>query len=361
MVAIISGQEGAVKSDLLDNSERLLTNGFWVRQFPDIVNEGTDEERRFQFRTSLKQFMEHLDAMQPIAWWTEWDGDREVLRIEELRYTQQNFIGIRYGVITQGKFQYIRAGQIRRSVLSKNFYSKIIIGSSKGGADYEEVYGLQSVCGRSDWSTVNNRNFSEYRKTSPYRLGDIDVELPRRKLFRDFPEEDTRFDDDILVLDCKLVGGEYYLKKWDDIFDSVPTNVYKPETAYNLGLTPRQLLLNHGYVLNTALYHKPGQITFSSSNCNSSFSYTKGGVTVDEATPILHSDLERPKVKPIAWEFVLPVSQDLEDQVIGFQNGIPNWFGLVAVDTGNDGIVYMRLISMDTNKEGQHNLIEAFV
>ena len=75
---------------------------------------------------------------------------------------------------------------------------------------------------------------------------------------------------------------------------------------------------------------------------------------------ISHTLLEKPRVKPKSVDFTLAVDQALEDQITGTTNGVPNWFGLVAVDTGQN-IEYMRLIKADTNKEGKHTLIEAFL
>ncbi len=378
LVAKITGERNCFKSDLIetgDQSNRLLTQGYWVRGFPDIVNEGTEEERKIQFKTSLEDLFKHFDTLEPIAWWTEKVGNKEVVRLEPLKYTQQNFIGVQYGqFVTDNsgnkRVVYIQASDIKRKNLKDNFYSKIIIGSDKGGENYEEIAGLQSISGKAEFATINPTD-STYERLSPYALGDIDHELPRRKPFENYPDEDTKYDSIISCLDCKVIGGKYYLKKWQDVYESAPTGIYRVNSAYNLEFTPARLLLKHGFVINAGLYHyQLEKIRFSSSNCNSSFISKKASETftlkespeeTDTDYGIEHAWLEKPRVKPKSVDFTLQVEQELEDQITGIHSsGAPNWFGLVAVDTGST-IEYMRLVKADTNKEGKHKLVEAYV
>ena len=366
LVSAITGQKDSFRSSLLEiggrHEHKLLTQGFWVRQFPDIVKEGTEEERRIQFSTSFGDFIKHLNAIEPIAWWIEVEGDKEVLRVESIKETQQNFIGARYGKQGLVKFIYAQASKIKRKVLKKNFYSKIEIGSSKGGEGYDEVFGLQSFCGKAEYSTINP-SVSVYSSLSPYRLGDIDVELPRRKPFENYPDTDTQYDSDIMALDCKKIGATYSLKSWQDDYESAPLNIYDPDSAFNLGFSPAQLLLNHGFEINVGLYHYPEEsLYFSQSNCNSSLSTKKiDEDLLEEGKSIPHSRLEAPRISPKSVEFNLKVTQEIEDQITGSRSdGTPNWHGLIAVNTGTT-IEFMRLVEVDTNKEGKHKLVEAFI
>ncbi len=364
LVSMITGKKNIFRSSLFDDGGKyenhLISYGFYIRQFPDIVNEGTDEERSIPFNTSLKEFLENWDAIDPIAYWVEKEGNYEVFRVESLKYTQQNFVGIKYG-ITKNKFDYITAQKVKRSDLEDNYYSALEFGSSEGGSGYEEVYGLQSISGLASWTTYNTGN-SVYSKVSPWALGDVDVELPRRKQFEDYPETDTKYDEVKNVIVCKNVNGSYYVKKWQDDFEEAPKNIYRPNSAFNLTLTPLDFLYNHGFVINVGLYHNSGEaIRGYSSNCNGSFTSKKiGGIELVQKEEIPHSRLEKPRVKPRSVDFNLPVDLEIEQQITGSTNGIPNWFGLVAVQTKN-GVEYMRLVKVDTNKEGSHKLVEAFV
>lgn len=364
LLYIITGKKNLVRSELLETgelSEDIISNGFYIRQFPDVMNEGTDEERKTQFNISLEQILQHIEALQPKAWWVEKIGLTEYFRLEKYSYTQQNTISIPFGDRNkEGFIQYIEASDVKREVLGKNFYSKLELGSEKGGDDYEEVNGLRSINGKANFSTINKNNDSTYSKLSPFRLGDVDVELPRRKPYSLYPEEDTRYDSDIMCIRCKLVSNKYVVKKWQDIYELAPTGIYRPDSAYNLDITPARLLLKHSANINAALYHYPnGNIVFASSNCNSSFQSKKEGEEILKEDGVLpHARLNKPTVRPYTLECNAPVSQELEDLITGTKNGIKNWFGIVALKTGAD-IEYFRLIKSDVNKEGKHKFIEA--
>lgn len=373
LVAKITGQSDAFYSSTMEEGGiwegHLVTNGFWARNFPDVIQEGTDEERKIQFTTSLEDFLKHLYAIRPIAWWVEKFGNKERMRVELLSYTQQNFVGIKYAEISEDEYgkkttTYLQpSSDIKRKTLKDNFYNSIILGSDKGGEDYEEVAGLQSISGKASWSTINNKSEAKYEYLSPYRLGDVDRELARRKPFSDFGDEDTQYDSDLMVIDCKIQGGVHYIKKWQDYgFAQAPKNVYKVDTASNLEFTPANFFLNHSSEINVGLYHYTlDNIYFNSSNCNSSFESQKiGDDVLREDAPIPHSRLDKPRIRPVSVDFDLEVSDELEEVIIGETKGIPNWFGVVAVDTGN-GIEYFRLVKVDTNKEGKHKLVEAYL
>jgi len=365
LLYIITGRNNLVDSELLTTGELsgdLLSNGFWIRNFPDIINEGTDEERATPFNVSLEQVLSHIEALLPKAWWTEKKGLTEYLRLEEYAYTQRDTITIPFGEKdAEGNIIYVEASDIKREVLGKNFYSNIEIGSEKGGDDYEEVNGLRSVTGKAYFSTINKNNDSTYSKLSPFRLGDVDVELPRRKPYELYPEEDTRYDSDIMCIRCRKVGNSYVVNKWQDVpYETAPTGIYRPNSAYNLDISPARLVLKHGSNINSALYHYPIEsLVFASSNCNSSFkSKIAGQATLSEDGLIPHSILDKPTVRPFSLDCNAPVSQELEDIITGSTNGINNWFGIVALKTGVD-IEYFRLIKSDVNKEGKHKFIEA--
>lgn len=366
LLYMITGVDNLVVSDLLTTgslSEDTLLNGFWARAFPDVVNSGTDEERKIQFNVSLDDVLDHIEAIIPKAWWVEKIGNQEYFRIEPYSYTQQNFDGIKFGDKDEnGKVIYLEAENIKRKVLGKNFFSTLLFGSEKGGDNYEEVFGLRSINGKASFSTINIKNKSEYSVLSPFRMGDVDVEIPRRKPYSLYPEEDTRYDSDIMCIRSKKTGAFYSVKKWQDVFESSPTGLYRPNSAYNLDITPARLLLNHGSKINAGLVHHPNEsIVWAESNCNSSFrSKVSGEDILAEDGIIPHSRLDSPTIKPWSVECTASVSQEVEDLITGKTNGVFNWFGFFVIKTPN-GIERFRLIKSDLNKEGKHKLIEAFI
>ena len=373
------GESGLFKSDLFGEGGEmesvLKTNGFYVRQFPDVLNEGTEEERKIQFKTSLKKQIEAFEAITPLAWWIEPFEDKEVLRIEKLSYTQQNFIGIYCGELdSNNRISYIPPQKLLRVTAPKMYFSSATIGSSKTGKNYKDFFGLTAFCGNADFSFVNDKAPNPYIRLTEDRTGDIDVEITRRKPFENYPDRDTDMDDDIFFLDCKLQGSYYTLKKWQDIYEVAPRNIYRPDSAYNLAFTPARLLLNHGYVINAGLRKAPNEfIRWSSSNCNSSLITKKtgenelyesppdplpSGSAIDDFS-IPHTILDNARVTPMRAKFTMPVPLELEQQINAYNpDGIPNWYGLVAVSV-NGSIEYFRFVDVDTNKEGKWQLIEA--
>lgn len=366
LLYIITGIDDLLVSTLLTTgelSEDLITNGFYIRQFPDVVNEGTEEERNIPFNLSLQAIFDHLEALLPKAWWVENTGNQEQLLLEDYAYTQKNEIFIDFGEAdTNGNIVYVEASDIKRKAEGKLFFGKIELGSEKGGDDYEEVVGLRSINGRAEFATINKNSEEVYSKLSPFRLGDVDVELPRRKPYSLYPEEDTRYDSDIMCIRCKKVNNSYVVKKWQDLYEETPTGIYRPDSAYNLDITPARLLLKHGANIATAVYHYPNEkIVFLSSNCNSAFSSKISGEdALKEDQPILNSVLDVPTIKPHIMECTAQITQALEDKITGKTNGIPNWFGRIAINTGTE-IEYFRLMKADPNKEGKLTLIEAYL
>ncbi len=356
LLTMITGEVGRVKSNFMTSgevSEDVLLNGFYIRNFPDIVNEGTEEERKIQFIASFKNAYDSLQAQHPLCWFIEIIGNKEYLRIEKEKYTTQKVNTIRFessGVL-------IPAQKVKRTVLGGNYYTSLNLGSSKGGDGYEEVYGLQSFCGKANFNTDNGGDKEVlYSFLSNFRHGDVDVELCRRKQFQDFAETDTPYDSDIMVIKGKKQGLGYVPKTWQDVYTTKPTGIYDADSAYNFELSPLHLLLNHSYKINVGLVHlTDGNIRWISSNCNSSLITEIG----EESGSIPHSILEKPKVYPMTFDFNLKISQEIEDQITGIGD-FPNWYGLATFKVGNDEIKGY-LIKCDANKEGKNKLIQAYL
>ena len=367
LLYIITGKDNLLVSNLLTTgelSEDLITSGFWARQFPDVINEGTDEERKIPFNLSLAQILDHIEYLVPKAYWVDNPSNQELMYLEPFAYTQQNFEGVHIGTFDDnGNRVYFEANNIKRPTIKKNLYGKIIIGSEKSGGLYEEVVGLRSIIGRAEFTTFNKNSKEKYEKTTPFRCADIDIEIPRRMPFELFPEEDTRYDSDICMIRAKKVGSSYALKRWQDAFVSAPTGIYRPNSAYNLEITPAQQLLAHGRNIATAVYRYPAEkIVLASSNSNTAYKSQKTGEELlGEDVPILNTRLGVPHTKPRMMECNVQITQEIEDILTSAnKDGVPNWFGLIVVNTGQIN-EFFRLKEADPNKEGTLKLVEAYL
>lgn len=371
LIANATGKTGRFKSNLFETGKwSLLAVApiWWIRQFPDIVNEGGEEERRIQATTSLQDAFDSYSAVEPLAWWPERVGADEVMRIELLSYTQQNFIGIHYGTTGAGLVEYLEVQNLTSKTLPDNFFKTITVGAEIGGDGYEEVQGLQSVGGQATFKTILTKGTTDYVKLSKYAMAAEYAEIPRRKPYQKFPDEDTRYDSAWQFLDLKIVNDTYRLRKWQDDFETVPTGIYRPDSAWNLRLTPAQCLLRHDFIMKAGLYHVKyanKNIRWISSDCNSSLITKKAGEDeLVEDGLINHTRLGQATIIPKLDEFNLEVDYDIEKQITGTTliNGeyVPNWFGLVAYK--KNGVVnYGRLTKVDTNKSGTHEIVQAFI
>ena len=258
IIANATGKQMRFKSNLFSTGKwkhLAVAPVYWIRQFPDIVNEGTDEERRIQAKTSLSDAYTSYSAIEPLAWWIERVNDVEVMRIELLSYTQQNFASIHYGTTADSLVTYLEVSDLKSKTLPNNFFKTLKLGAEKGGGEYEEVNGLQSVGGMATFKTINKKGTGEYEKLSKYATASEYIEIPRRKPYSKFPDTDTRYDSDWVFLDLKYENGIYTMRKWQDDYDSAPKNVYRPNSLTNIRLNPAQLLLNHYFIIKAGLYH----------------------------------------------------------------------------------------------------------
>ena len=84
---------------------------------------------------------------------------------------------------------------------------------------------------------------------------------------------------------------------------------------------------------------------------------------IQEDGLINHSWLRNPTIIPEQDSFTLEVTLEIERQITGTTlidgEEVPNWFGLIAYKK-NGRISYGRLAKVDTNKEGSHEIIQAY-
>lgn len=341
-------------------------NGFWARGFPDLVNEGTDEQRRTQYKTSLNDAIQSHNAIKPICVFVERYNGKEVLRVEPLEYVFQKFVGIIVGETENGQFKTITVNKLNRKVYEEYYFNSVSVGYEKGAGDYEEVYGLDECNGKLEFITCITKLQKKYEVLSKYRADSYGFEFARRKPYTTNPNEDTKYDEDIFFLHVRRAGSVFALRRWDDDFEELPTGIYSPETAFNLEITPKRNLVRHGWIIRAGLVKYPdAYLRFISSNCNSQLSTKKVDadyVVEDEA--ILNSDLGRPRFLPEEITFEAPIDYEMRLQIEGFtQVGgelVSNLYGMIKIQTQN-GYEYVYAQSIKQSKEGQWTALKAFL
>ncbi|AGO47387.1 structural protein [Cellulophaga phage phi19:1] len=360
LVSLMTGKESSFKSTLFESGGKyenlLFAHGTQLRNMPRIINEGEDDETEIQSSTSMQDVIDAISILEPLCYGVKKINNKEYFYIESEKETQRSFTAIKLGVTTD-KFRLIPVSDESRGVIPDNYYSSINIGSETTGSEYGEVNNLYSICGNATWNTINSTNKSAYEVLTSFRTGSVDIELTRQKQYDDNPDTDSDYDDDWFMIDSKKVGVEYHLKKWQDYYDTIPTNVYSPETEYNFKFTPYELLKGHGWKLNSGLIQYPNKsLKFISSNCSSSL--ITDGFKHDDKIP--HSTLDKPTFSNMTVNFKLSVNQEISEMLRGTTNGIDNKFGLVQFYS--EGIEqYGRLIKVDENDSGSWELIEAYI
>lgn len=329
-----------------------VSSGFWARGFDK------------QFTISLKDALDSINVMFPIMWTIEKRQGKEYFRLEKYEYTQQPFVGVKLGRTIQSKFIYTSASKPTRTILTKNLYTGCKIGFEKGGKDYEEVSGLSSPHGVSEYNTSYwTEKENNYIIISKIR-GDVEgYDLARRKQAEFYPDEDTPYDQDLFFRHLKKVGAQYFLRTWQDDLVEQPKgeNIYSPDTMGNLLLTPFRCLKRHSKLIAVGIYKEPYKtLNWISSNCYSELiTKISGEEELAENGSIENIELGKPYTSEYLLKFNGKVFQEMIDQIEGFTtvNGekIPNWYGKYEVNV-NGYLQQGKLVKVEINGEGKHEI-----
>lgn len=352
IIAKITGKRYLFASSLFEVGGKyeymVCDSGFWARGFPDSYIDSDDEERTIQFNTSFKDAFDAFNYLEPLAWFVDLVGNKQVIRIETAKHTMQNFIGVNLNAVDD----------IVHESSKPDYFSNINIGH-KHSLEYEEINGLDEPNGASEFNSHIKLNDSKYIVSSPYRFDAIGYELIRRIQFVNKPKEDTERDSHIWIHDAKRLGSDYITHKlWGDRFDSAPTGVFDPNTAWNLWLSPmNRTFYGHGYSFKRGLYHFPkDKVRFSSSNANENLKTTYNGLELSEKGSILVGDIETPRIEANKTTLTFKMTQEIENQLQGYtkigDKYIPNYFGLIEY-TEKGEVLYGRLSKLDSKNDSK--------
>lgn len=364
LTAKITGKQNLVRSSLFgpggEYEDVLLDNGFWARGFPDsYLDPVTEEERRIQFVTSWENCFKSAQYWRPLSWFTKIEGDKELIYVEDAKYTQNNFIGIDLGEVDN----------VRIEETAENFFRSLEFGMEQE-LDYEELNGLDEYNGKSTFSTYRKRSEQVYQVITPYRIDATGYELTRGYNFKDYGTEDNSRDEHIWMHDAKKKGLGYTHKLWPDVCSEAPKGIFDPDSAWNLRLSPaNRMFYGHSYAFNCALFHFQNQkIIFKSSNANNSLITFTNGKELKENGEFVVSELQTPRIVPRKIIVEFKVTEEIMSKFEGSTNielngnfvSIPNIFGQIKV-TYRQNEYYGRLLELKTSEEGKMQLIEIYV
>jgi hypothetical protein len=326
---IITGKQ-CFQSSLLSNEWRdlLMSNGFKIRKFTDK-----------NITISLEEALNCLMAIDDIALLIQ----NNTVRVEKKREAFIPEVIIDVGEVSD----------IEREIVEKEHFSSIEIGYDFDGK-YEEVNGLDEYNIKNTYSTCIDTTDNTLKAISKVRADAYGITLAQLKPFQDFPKLDTPYDKENFLFDAKLVSGNNYeLRHWEDDFDSAPTGIFSPQTAFNLRLSPFNSLLRKGKTISCGLQKFPTELLkYASTEGNSQL------VTLyPERAQIQNNVLAVPYFLPekITFEKKITLQQfklivDSPYKLIKFVNEFGDEeFGYIC--PGSQGI--------KPNKEGKFTLIKA--
>lgn len=243
---IITGQQ-CFQSDLLNGYWRdlLMSNGFKIRKFTDK-----------NITTSLEEVLNCLMAIDDICLIIQNNTVRVEKKVDSFIPQEVIFLG--------------EVDNIEREIVEKEHFSSIEIGYDFDGK-YEEVNGLDEYNIKNTYSTCIDTTDNTLKAISKVRADAYGITLAQLKPFEDFPKLDTAYDKENFLFDAKLItGNNYELRHWEDDFDSAPTGIFSPQTAFNLRLSPFNSLLRKGKTISCGLQKFPTEmLKYSSTEGNS--------------------------------------------------------------------------------------------
>jgi hypothetical protein len=367
LARIITGRNDALYSEALGRTDipgfgytqdgkaslTAFTHGMWVRGFDK--EPATDITNKYKaFTTSFKDWFESEAMTWDLGLGIEKIGFKERIRIEERSYFFANVITIKLPLPVQN---------LSRSYDTKRFFSSVDVGYSKGG-EYEEAMGLDEYNVKSSFGTIITRVLNILNLVNPFRADSYGLEFVRRKPRINYPNEDTKYDQDIFKLDLKRHLNGFKQRLWQDDFEQEPTGVYSPDTATNLRFSPVNVLLRQGANLAAGLLkYGNGLIRYKESTANSKLK-TKliGQPEYAENGSIPNNSLPRPRHLTEWIEFDHPVDFELMQKIKShtFVNGkkIQNVYGLIEFQyRGQKEFGF--LFNLKPNDKGRFKLLKA--
>ncbi len=370
-VEIMTGSKNNFKSNYFGRKELgydedgpgayiFFSHGHWIRLF----EKGDDLYK--PFTSSFQDILQTLKVLKHVNLGIENRGFQEIIVIEEESHfynNNNNNTTVRLGEFSGDKFVYNQVKKVKRKSIEDLYFGEIEIGSDIAG-EYEEVFGLEETNTKANFSTpIENDNV--YSKISKHRWDTYGPEIIRRRNKEIKPTDDHSFDSHIFLFDVKKgLNDIYELKKWEDVLETKPLNMFDPDSSYNFLWSLVQLVLTHGWYLNGGLQEFPMDfIRFGSSVGKSSVViHPKGKKSYAENGNIAISDLDRARFTPeevsLEYEVSLYLNSLIEGQQTIRGSNIENIYGLFEYKNEVGKLEKARIISIKPNNKGEFKLLK---
>lgn len=207
-------------------------------------------------------------------------------------------------------------------------FSEVMFGKLKNGYDnftYDEVNGKDEFNNETEWLTPITRIVADKVSKSKIRADMYGIELTRLNLSgKEITDADTDNDLFFLHVESTSAGtvpagfrgeGEPYYDLYRDPALTI-TNIYSPETAFNILFSPKRCLLRKGDWLHSILAGLESEYIKFQTNSKSNYTATKmvtddGTTIIDEGADILIGDLPDAIFLPHRFTFKANVPKNL--------------------------------------------------
>ena len=319
--------------------------GLWIRLFNDK-----------KLELSFDDLLTTMNVIHNTGYTIDVVDGEEKLVVEDVSFFFQDTVVIK--IPTQ-------VNNIRRRVAKEFSHSSLQFGYKKGG-EYEEAMGLDEYNVRTGLVEPITRVDTKYIKVAPSRADAYAKEFARRKSVFTNPEEDTRYDLDMHLLDLKKgLGTTLEERVWQDDYEEAPKNIFSPDTATGLRLTPYRINERHQKTYGAGLTKfQDKKVRFSNNPGNSDLITKKTGETERaENGDINISELQKALFLNQWIEFEFEVDFAMNNLINGRTsvNGrlIPNFFFKIEFINELNQKEYGYLFQLKPNKQGKWKLLKA--
>ena len=189
---------------------------------------------------------------------------------------------------------------------------------------------------------------------SPYRGDDYGIELSRKSDYASTAGEDTRYDNEVFIIQGQRPSVSIYTAQGYDTFTDIE-GVYSPSTRLNLDISPKRNLLRHGNQLSIPAFISNSDVQFMQSQFENNLSTTKSGdPAVAEREDISYSDLEEPLYYPELYNFTAKLTMEIILQLFSDPHGYVTFEYLGVKYSG----FILEVSTEPFNKKGNWTLIK---
>ena len=309
MITAITGESGSFRSNYFGRTDIgydedgegayiSLTNGKLIRGF-ETGYTTENEEIKGQLTFKFRELFENYYKLKNIAirvfkedgkWIVEAEKKIELFS-DEIIHT-----------ITPDKDSLKRIRDIEL------YYSNIECGYNLAPDDL--FGGLEEYNNKETYSTVLSNLENTFDLMCSYSASGIQIEKQRRKQAETYPTEEVTGDNYMFFVELINDETEGIIQRNEQGFVTI-TGLDNLETKINLGLTPKQILLEHGFELNSGLSkYASSSVKYNSSDKVTDLAFQRDSdeSIITENADVIVGTLDNPIMTGFTLEFSAPLS-----------------------------------------------------